>query len=185
MRLKERYNKEIKPTLKQKLGLTNINAVPKLEKVVINVGVGRHAKEKAYLEEVAQNLAAISGQKPVFTKARKSISSFKIREGMTIGLKVTLRGQRMYDFVEKLVNITLPRVRDFRGLNLSQIDKSGNLTIGFKEQTVFPEIKLDKIENTYGLEVTVVTTAKDKEQGAKLLKMLGFPFKKEEVIKKK
>ncbi len=179
MRLKEKYNQKIKPALKEELGLKNINAAPRLQKVVINVGVGRHAKDKAYLEEVKQNLAALSGQRPVFTKARQSISSFKIRTGMTIGLKVTLRGQRMYDFVEKLINITLPRVRDFRGLKLSQVDKSGHLTIGFKEQTVFPEIKLDKIENIHGLEVTIVTEAKNREHSLALLKMLGFPFKKE------
>jgi len=179
MRLKEKYIKEIVPQLKEKFGYKNDLAVPRLEKVVLNVGFGRHAKEKMYIENVSDALARITGQKPVLTKAKKSISSFKIRKGMTIGAKVTLRGQRMYDFVEKLIHISFPRVRDFRGISEKSVDPSGNLTVGFREHLAFPEIKADEVENIFGLEVCLVTTAKTKEEGLELFRLIGFPFKKQ------
>jgi len=179
MRLREKYQKEIVPQMQEKFSFKNAMLVPRLTKVVINVGVGRHAKEKDYLEAVAKGLANISGQKPVFTLAKKSVSAFKIREGMTVGVKVTLRGQRMYDFVEKLVGITFPRVRDFRGISDKSIDRTGNMTIGFKDQAAFPEIKVEDLDNSFGLEVCLSTTAKNKEEGLELFRAFGFPFKKE------
>ncbi|MDD5032239.1 MAG: 50S ribosomal protein L5 [Patescibacteria group bacterium] len=179
MRLKERYKKEIALKMKEKFGYRNIFMVPKLDKVVVNVGFGRFSKDSAYIDNVTKNLASITGQKCVLAKAKKAISAFKIREGMIIGAKVTLRGNRMYDFVEKLINITLPRVRDFRGLAEKSIDKTGNLTIGFKEYIAFPEISADSIENIHGLEVIIATTAKNKEESLELLKIMGFPFKQE------
>ena len=178
MRLKEKYKKEIVLKLKEKFGYKNINQVPKITKAVINVGFGRHAKEKAYIEKVVEGLARISGQKPIMTKARKSISSFKIREGMIIGASVTLRGARMYDFVDKLINISFPRVRDFRGISEKIVDRGGNLTVGFKEHLAFPEIKADDVENIFGLEVSLATTAKTREEALEMFKLMGFPFKK-------
>ncbi|NTU98608.1 50S ribosomal protein L5 [Candidatus Falkowbacteria bacterium] len=180
MRLQERYKKEILPALQQEFGIKNVLATPRLVKVVLNVGVGRHTKEQAYIDAVEQNLIKITGQKPVRTKARKSISSFKVREGQIIGLKVTLRGQRMYDFVEKLVTVSFPRIRDFRGISDKIVDKQGNMTIGFKEHTSFPEIKVDDLENVHGLEICIDTTAKNRETGLALFKKIGFPFKTEE-----
>ncbi len=179
MRLKEKYQKEIAPQLKKDFGWTNMMLVPRLEKVVLNIGFGHHAKEKEYMEIVGRGLAKISGQKAVFTLAKKSVSAFKIREGMTIGAKVTLRGDRMYDFVEKLVNITFPRVRDFRGISEKMMDRAGNLTVGFKDQAAFPEIKVEDTDTPFGLEVCLATTAKTREEGLALFKALGFPFKKE------
>ena len=179
MRLEEKYKKEIVPALKDKFGYKNTIAVPKLSKIVINVGIGRHSKEKDYIDNVVNNILRLSGQKPVLTKAKKSISAFKIRDGMIIGVSVILRGRRMYDFVQKLVNITFPRVRDFRGIKMSGIDKQGNLSIGFKEHISFPEIKVDEVDNIHGLEVCLHTTAKTKEVGLELFKSLGFPFIKE------
>ncbi len=178
MRLQEKYKKEIILQLKEELGYQNNLAVPKLQKVTVNVGVGRFAKDKAYIDNVINSLTKISGQKPVTTKARKSISSFKIREGMTIGVAVILRGNRMYDFIEKLIHITLPRVRDFRGLSEKIVDKNGNLSIGFKEHIAFPEISAEDLEKVHGLEVCITTTAKSKKEGLALFKQLGFPFKK-------
>ncbi|MDD5071988.1 MAG: 50S ribosomal protein L5 [Patescibacteria group bacterium] len=180
MRLKEKYDKKIAPQLKEKFGYKNIFMAPKLEKAVVNVGFGRFNKDSAYIDNIKNNLADITGQKCVLTKAKKAISAFKIREGMVIGAKVTLRGARMYDFVEKLVNVTLPRVRDFRGLAEKSIDKTGNLTIGFKEHLAFPEVSHDSVENIHGLEVIISTTAKNKEESLELLKLLGFPLKREE-----
>jgi len=180
MRLKEKYRKQIAPQLKKQFSLDNDFLVPRLDKVVLNVGFGHHAKEREYIKAVAADLAQISGQQPVLTKAKKSISAFKVREGMVIGARVTLRGQRMYDFVEKLVNITFPRVRDFRGLSKKIVDKTCNMTIGFKEHTSFPEIKIENVDNIYGLEVSLGTTANNQEQGLEFFRQLGFPFKKEE-----
>ena len=179
MRLKELYKKQIIPKTKEKFDYKNDLAVPKLDKVVVNVGFGRHAKEKDYIEKVESSLARITGQRPVPTKAKKSISAFKIRQGMTIGAMVTLRGQRMYDFVEKLIHVSFPRIRDFRGISERQVDREGNLTVGFREHLAFPEIRADEVDNVHGLEVTVVTTTKTREEGLELLKLLGFPFKKE------
>ena len=179
MRLKEKYQKEITQQMKQVFGYKNAMLVPRLTKVVINVGFGAHAKEKEYLENVLSGLAKISGQKAVPSLAKKSVSAFKIREGMTIGAKVTLRGQRMYDFVEKLVGITFPRVRDFRGIDDKAVDNTGNMTIGFKEYVAFPEIRVEDINNVFGLEVCLTTTAKTREEALELFRLIGFPFKKE------
>ena len=179
MRLREKYQKEIVPQLEEKLGVKNAMLVPRLTKVVINVGLGKHTKEKDYLESVSKGITKISGQKPVFTLAKKSISAFKIREGMTVGIKVTLRGQRMYDFVEKLVAITFPRVRDFRGITEKGMDRTGNMTIGFRDQSAFPEVKIEDMDNPFGLEICLNTTAKNREEGLELFRLIGFPFKKD------
>lgn len=178
MRLKEKYQKEIIPKLEEKFGFKNERNVPHLEKVVLNVGFGKFSKEKEYISDVERGLTKISGQKIVFTKAKKSISAFKIREGMTIGAMVTIRGQRMYDFVEKLVNLTFPRVRDFRGITDKAIDSKGNMTIGFKDYSCFPEIKVEDVDKIYGLEVCIATSAKNREEGLELFRLIGFPFKK-------
>lgn len=178
MNIQEKYKKETIPALKEKFGYKNVLEAPRLIKVVLNVGFGKHAKEKAYIDNIVKALTKISGQKPVLTKARKSISSFKIREGMFIGSSVTLRDKRMYDFVDKLVNVSFPRVRDFRGISLKSVDRQGNLTLGFKEHLSFPEIKADEIDNVFGLEVCLSTSAKTKEEGEELFKLMGFPFKK-------
>jgi large subunit ribosomal protein L5 len=178
MRLQELYKKEIIPKLKEKFGYKNNLAVPKLVKAVVNVGCGRHTKEKSYIDNIVSGLSRITGQKPVLTKARKSISSFKIREGMVVGVCVTLRKQRMYDFVEKLIHVSFPRVRDFRGISEKSVDNSGNLTIGLREHLAFPEIMADEVENIFGLEVSLATTAKTREEALALFKMMGFPFKK-------
>lgn len=179
MRLKEKYNKEIIPALKKEFKYTNPFSVPKLTKAVVNVGVGRFTKDKVYIENVRETLAKITGQQPMLNPARKSISAFKIREGMIVGVSVTLRGRRMYDFIEKLVAVSLPRVRDFRGLSSKLVDRSGNLSIGFKESSCFPEIRADEIEKSHGLEICLATTAKTREEGLALFKLMGFPFKAE------
>ncbi len=179
MKLKDKYKKEILPKLKEEFGYTNDAVVPHLEKVVINVGFGKHNKEKAHIENIQKTLTKLAGQAPVLTKAKKSISAFKVREGMVIGAKVTLRGERMYDFVDKLVNITFPRVRDFRGLNAKAMDREGNLTVGIKECVAFPEIKAEDIEEMYGLEISLATSAKSKQEGLAFFTLVGFPFKKE------
>jgi len=179
MRLKDKYKKEIAPALMKEFGYKNVQLVPHLEKVVINVGFGHHSKEKEFMASVLKGLTVISGQKAVFTEAKKSISAFKIREGLTIGAKVTLRGDRMYDFVEKLVGITFPRVRDFRGISEKSVDRSGNMTVGFKEFVSFPEIHVEDVENMFGLEICLATSAKNKAEGLELFHQIGFPFKKE------
>jgi large subunit ribosomal protein L5 len=177
-RLKTQFNKRIAPALKEKLSVKNIHSVPRMEKVTLNVGLGQGIKDSAFHENVISTLQRITGQKPVFTKARKSLASFKIREGMPIGLKVTLRGPRMYDFVEKLVSVTFPRVRDFRGVERKSVDAAGNFNYGFKEHTAFPEISSDEVDRLHGLQVTITTSAKTKEEGTELFEALGFPFKK-------
>lgn len=177
MKLQDLYKKEIAPKLKEKFGYKNIFEIPRLTKVVVNVGFGRHVKEKSYIDNVENSLIRITGQKPILTKAKKSISSFKIREGMIIGACVTLRGKRMHDFVEKLINVSFPRVRDFRGISDKGVDRSGNLTIGFKEHLAFPEIKSDEVENVFGLEISLSTTAKTREEGLEFFRLLGIPFK--------
>ncbi|MBI4993040.1 MAG: 50S ribosomal protein L5 [Candidatus Magasanikbacteria bacterium] len=179
-RLQKKYKKEVIPVLKERLGLRNVMQVPKLTKVVLNVGYGRFVKEAALIEVVEGTLKAISGQKPVHNKSRKSISNFKIREGMNIGASVTLRGKKMYDFVDKLISITLPRVRDFRGLSRKSFDQCGNYCVGFKEHNAFPEVKVESMEKLHGLEVVIGTSAKNKEAGMALLEQLGFPFKTNE-----
>jgi large subunit ribosomal protein L5 len=179
MRLKEKYQKEIVPALKKELGVKNNMLVPRVTKVTLNVGFGRHFKEKDYIADVEKGLLEMTGQKPVMNKAKKSISAFKIREGQVIGAKVTLRGNRMYDFIEKLVNITFPRVRDFRGITTTGVDENGNMTVGLKEHVSFPEIKVEEINNIFGLEVSLTTNTTNRESGLMLFQKLGFPFKKE------
>lgn len=177
-KLKEKYFKKVIPLMKEKYHYQNDLAVPRLTKAVINVGIGKFKDEQKFLETVENNLKRISGQKPIYTYSKKSISAFKVREGDKVGLKITLRGKRLYDFLDKLINITFPRVRDFQGIDPKKsIDQQGNLNIGFKEQIVFPEIKSDEVEKIHGLEVAVVTTAKNWEESYDLLKNLGFPFK--------
>lgn len=175
--LKTQYIKTVAPALKTSLGKKNIHAVPRMEKVTLNVGLGAGIKDGQFHETVVSTLQRISGQKPVFTKARKSIASFKIRQGMPIGVKVTLRGPRMYDFVEKLVAVTFPRVRDFRGIERKSVDRTGNFNYGFKEHMAFPEISSDEVEKLHGLQVTVTTSAKTHDEGMVLFEALGFPFK--------
>lgn len=177
-RIEELYKTKAVPALKEKFGFTNILAVPKIEKVVVNVGTGPGLKDPRFNEVVEATLQRITGQRPVKTIAKKSISNFKIREGLVIGMVVTLRGKRMYDFLEKLINITLPRVRDFRGLDPKNIDQRGTLNLGFREHIAFPEIKSDEIEKIHGMQVTIVTTASSREQGLELLTHLGFPFRR-------
>lgn len=178
MLLQEKYQKEITVKLKEKFGYKNIFQIPKILKVTLNVGVGRNAKEKAYIDNVLNSLTRISGQKPVLVKAKKSISAFKVRKGMTVGVMVTLRGKRMYDFLDKLINITFPNIRDFRGISDKCLDNKGNITIGFREHIAFPEIRHDEVDHIHGLEVSISTTAKNREEGLELFKLMGFPFKK-------
>ena len=176
--LKEKFNKELRPVLMEELGINNVMAVPKLTKVVINMGVGEAANDKKYLESALENLTAIAGQKPVVTKARQSVASFKIREGWPLGCKVTLRGNKMYDFVERLIKIAIPRERDFRGLNPKSFDQQGNYSFGIKEQIIFPEINYDNIDNIRGMDVCINTSANSQEHAKALLTVLNFPFKK-------
>jgi large subunit ribosomal protein L5 len=177
--LKEKYRKEIVPMMMERMGYTNIMQVPRLEKIVLNIGLGEAITNAKALEASESDLAAITGQHPVITRAKRSISAFRLRAGMPIGVKVTLRGQRMWDFFEKLVTITLPRVREFNGVPRDAFDGRGNYTLGLKEQIVFPEIEFDKIDKLRGLEVVIVTTAKTDEEGRNLLELLGMPFAKE------
>lgn len=176
--LYEKYKKEIVPALQKELGYKNAMQVPKVKKVILNAGIGRFVKEPRFIDNVESTLSKITGQKPVRTKAKKSISNFKIREGMEIGVMVTLRGARMYQFLDKLVSITLPRVRDFRGLSEKSFDKNGNFTIGFKENLAFPEIKAEELEKIHGLQIIINTNVKNKAEGKALLMHMGFPFAK-------
>jgi len=178
MELKEKYNKEIKAKLQKDLEIANVMAVPKITKVVINVGAGEAVTNKNVLDKIQEQIGWISGQKPIITKARKSVSAFKIRKGLPIGAKVTLRGSAMYEFLQKLISIVMPRMRDFRGIDDSVIDPYGNMNLGFTEQTLFPEIEFDRIDKARGLQVTIVTTATTKVQGKKLFEAFGIPFKK-------
>ncbi|MFA5358790.1 MAG: 50S ribosomal protein L5 [Patescibacteria group bacterium] len=180
MRLQEKYNKEIKAALKEKFGKDNVMSVPKVTKIVLNIGASKALQDPKYLEIMESTLARISGQKPIKTRAKKSIAAFKIRQGMVVGFKVTLRGIRMWDFLEKLINVTMPRSRDFRGLDEKGFDGKGNYSLGFKEYIAFPEIRSDEVEKQHGLEVTIITTAKNDEEGFALLSALGVPFKKKE-----
>jgi len=177
--LKERYQNEVVPTLMKTLDLQNIMEVPHIEKVVVNIGLGEALDNAKALDAAVGDLNLIAGQKPVITKARKSIANFKLREGRAIGAKVTLRGYRMWSFLDRLLNIALPRVRDFRGVSADSFDGRGNYTLGLREQLVFPEIEYDKIDKLRGLEVTIVTSARSDDQGRELLRLLGMPFKKE------
>ena len=177
-RILEKYNKEVVPALKKEFGYVNVMAVPKITKVVVNIGTGRIVRESKTVEAMAKDLALMTGQNPIKTKAKKAIASFKTRKGLEIGLKVTLRGKRMYDFVDRLINIVLPRTRDFRGIKLSSVDKFGNLTLGVKEHIVFPEVILESSKMIFGLGITVVTDAKSKEEAEKLFRLMGFPLQK-------
>ena len=174
--LKERYRKEVVPNLMELCGYKNVMQVPRLEKVVLGIGVGEAIQNAKALEAAEGDLTAISGQHPVITRAKKSIAAFKLRSGMPIGLKVTLRGERMYDFFDKLVNSVLPRIREFQGVSPDSFDGRGNYTLGLREQAVFPEIDYEKIDKIRGLEVSIVTTAKTDEEGRHLLRLLGMPF---------
>lgn len=178
MSFKDFYNQEVKKKMIDDLKLKNPMEAPDVIKVVLNVGAGEAVTTKGVLEKIQEQLTVIAGQKAVITKARKSVSAFKIRKGLPIGVKVTLRGKRMYEFLEKLTKIVIPRLRDFRGISENAVDQHGNLNIGFSEQTIFPEIDFDKIDKIRGLEVTVVTNAKTHEYGKKLFELLGVPFKK-------
>jgi len=175
-RLKERYRKEVVPKLVELCGYKNIMQVPRLDKIVLNIGLGEAIQNAKALEAAERDLMTISGQKPVITRAKKSIASFRLRSGMPIGLKVTLRGKRMYDFFDKLVNAVLPRVREFQGVSRNSFDGRGNYTLGLKEQLVFPEIDYDSIDRIRGLEVSIITTAKTDDEGRHLLEALGMPF---------
>jgi large subunit ribosomal protein L5 len=178
-RLQEKYQTEVRDQLMKEFSLGNVMQVPRVEKIVVNVGVGSETQDNSKaLDAAVGDMTIITGQKPVVAKARKSISNFKLREGKPIGVKVTLRGQRMWAFLDRLVNVALPRVRDFRGVPSESFDGRGNYTLGLREQLVFPEIEYDKIDKVRGLEITVVTTAADDEQGRRLLQLLGMPFTK-------
>lgn len=177
-RMKDRYLNDITPALMQKFTYTSVMQVPKIEKVVINMGVGEATGNSKILDNAVEDLRLISGQKPVITRAKKSIAGFKLREGMPIGVKVTLRGERMYHFLDKLFNVTLPRVRDFRGVSSKAFDGRGNYTLGLKEQLIFPEIEYDKVDKVRGMDIVIVTTAKSDEESRELLAQLGMPFVK-------
>jgi len=177
--LKDRYQNELVPALMDNLQLENIMEVPRVQKVVVNIGVGEALDNAKALDAAVEDLTVIVGQKPVITQARKSIANFKLREGRSIGVKVTLRGERMWSFLDRLMNVALPRVRDFRGISPNSFDGRGNYTLGLREQLAFPEIEYDKIDKIRGLEVSIVTSARTDEEGRELLSMLGMPFRKE------
>ena len=177
--LKERYLKEISPALMKSLGLTNVMQVPRIKKVVLNIGLGEAMDNPKALDAAVIDLTAITGQKPVITKARKSIANFKLREGRLIGTAVTLRGDKMWAFLDRLMNIVLPRVRDFRGVSAESFDGRGNYTLGLKEQIIFPEIEYDKVDKVRGMEITIVTSAPSDDQALALLQLLGMPFRKD------
>lgn len=176
--LKEKYDNEVRKAMKEKFGYTNDMVIPKLHKIVLNMGVGDATTNSKNLDEAVEELGLISGQKPLITKAKKSIAGFRLREGMSIGAKVTLRGERMYDFLDKLVNVALPRVRDFHGVSNKAFDGRGNYTLGIHEQLIFPEIDYDKVNRVRGLDVVIVTTAQTDEESRELLAQLGMPFAK-------
>ena len=178
-RLKERYRKEVVPGLMERYGYKNVMQVPRLEKVVLNIGVGEAIQNAKALEAAENDLVAISGQHPVTTRAKKSIAAFKLRAGMPVGLRVTLRGERMYEFLDKLMNIVLPRIREFQGVSPQSLDGRGNYTLGLKEQVIFPEIDYDKIDRPRGLEVSIITNARTDEEARHLLELMGMPFSKD------
>jgi large subunit ribosomal protein L5 len=178
-RLKDMYKEELVPALQNEFGYANVNEVPRLNKVVVNIGLGEALQNAKALENASNELAIITGQRPIITRAKKSIATFKLREGNPIGLKVTLRGNRMWDFMDRLLNISLARQRDFRGVSPDSFDGRGNYSLGLAEQLVWPEIEYDKIDKIRGMEINIVTTAKTDEEGQRLLAMLGMPFKRE------
>jgi len=183
LNLKEKYNKEAVPAIVKKFGYKNVNQAPKIEKVVVNVGFGKSAVSKSgdelkkFMTGISNDLAAITGQKPSMRQAKKSIAGFKLREGIVIGAKVTIRGKRMYDFLDRLIHIALPRSRDFKGLDNKCFDKKGNMSIGIREHIIFPEVSAEKLKSIFGFQITVKTTAETKEEGVELLRLLGFPIK--------
>jgi large subunit ribosomal protein L5 len=176
-RLKERYDREFAPALRKEFGYTNQMQVPALFKVVINIGMGEAINNSKAMDNAVRDLTDITGQRPVVTRAKRSVAAFKLREGMAIGCMVTLRGQRMYDFLDKLINVALPRLRDFQGVTPDAFDGRGNYTLGIREQLVFPEVDYDKIDKVRGMEITIVTTARTDEEGRRLLAMMGMPFR--------
>lgn len=176
-RLQQYYREMVVPELQQSLGITNPMRVPKIAKITVNMGVGEAVADKKILDNATADLAKITGQKPLVTRARKSVASFKVRDGLSIGCKVTLRGARMYEFLDRLINIAMPRIRDFRGVSLRSFDGRGNYNFGVREQIIFPEINYDKVEKIKGLNITVVTTARNDEEGRALLRHLGMPFR--------
>jgi large subunit ribosomal protein L5 len=176
-RLLDLYKKDILKVMSAKFNYTNALAIPKLTKIVVNMGVGKATQDKALLESALDSLSKISGQKPLVTKAKKSVSAFRLREGNDIGCKVTLRGHRMYEFLDRLISIALPRIRDFRGVNPNSFDGHGNYSLGLAEQVVFPEIDADKIQHTHGMDITIVTTARNDDQARELLRQFGMPFR--------
>jgi large subunit ribosomal protein L5 len=176
-RLKERYQKEIRPALQKELGLNNLMAVPRLEKIVLNMGLGEATQNVKIMDPLVADLASIAGQKPVTTKAKKSIAAFKVREGMPIGAMVTLRGDIMYEFLDRLISVALPRVRDFKGVSTKSFDGRGNYTLGMRDQLIFPEVDYARVDKLKGMNVTIVTTAKDDNQARALLRQFGIPFR--------
>ncbi len=176
--LLEQYRKKIAPAMQKDFNIKNIMAVPKVVKVVINVGVGKMVKDDKFIAKAKKDIALLSGQKPVARQAKKSISGFKLREGVDIGLMVTLRGKRMYDFIDRLIHVALPRSKDFRGIDSKNFDGNGNLNLGIKEHSIFPEVTYESLKDIFGLEVTVVTSARNREKGIALLRLFGFPIKK-------
>jgi large subunit ribosomal protein L5 len=176
-RLKEKYHKEIRPALQKELGLNNLMAVPRLEKIVLNMGLGEATQNVKIMDPLVADLASVAGQKPVTTRAKKSIAAFKVREGMPIGAMVTLRGDIMYEFLDRLISIALPRVRDFRGVSTKSFDGRGNYTLGMRDQLIFPEVDYARVEKLKGMNVTIVTTAKDDNQARALLRQFGIPFR--------
>lgn len=178
VRLAEKYNNEVAKQLMEKFGYKSVMQIPKLEKIVINMGLGSGKDNPKIIKAAVDELAAITGQAPVVTKAKKSVANFKVREGMSVGAKVTLRGERMFEFLDRFVTISLPRVRDFRGVNPNSFDGRGNYTLGIKEQLIFPEINIDQVETVRGMDITFVTTAKTDEEARELLKLMGMPFSK-------
>lgn len=173
---KTKYEKQAIPSLRKSFGYANKMAVPKVEKMVVNVGIGRFLKNDAQVSEIMDSITLITGQRPVYTKTRKAIAGFKIRQGLPVGIKVTLRGKRMWQFMDRIISFVLPRVRDFQGIKISSVDSGGNLNIGFKEQLVFPEISAEKAKTLFGLQVTISTTARSQEEARELFRQLGFPL---------
>lgn len=184
-RLLDQYKEKVVPELMSQFGYTNVMAVPRLTKIVVNMGVGEASDNKKRLEDVVRDLATITGQKPLTTRAKKSVSAFKLRQGMDIGCKVTLRGKRMYEFMDRLISLAMPRIRDFRGFNPKSFDGRGNYSMGLTEQTVFPEINIDKVEFTQGMDITFVISGGNDDASRELLRLLGFPFRRDESSERK
>ena len=176
-RLKEKYDSELKAALQKELGIGNVMAIPKIEKIVVNMGVGEAAQNSKLLEGAVADMTAITGQKPVITRARKSVANFKLREGMGVGCRVTLRGERMWEFFDRLVNIALPRIRDFKGISPKSFDGRGNYSLGIREQIIFPEIEYDKVDKIRGMDITICTSARTNEEGLALLRQFKMPFR--------